>query len=261
MIKKILVVLLALIIFTGCSSEKPVIGGDVNNINERGYIVVAMEGTWAPWTYHDESDKLVGFDVEVGKYIADYLGLDVKYVEGEWDGLLSGIEAGRYDMMINGCDVTDERKLAYDFSDAYAYDKIAVITTKDNNEINTMEDLDGKTTANTASSTYAAIAKQYGATVNGVDDLNETFMLLGTERIDATLNAEMSFNDYMKENPDANFKIACYYSESPEVAIAMKKGSSELVTLVNSAIAAARADGTLSKLSNKYFGIDITEMN
>ena len=256
--KKLLFVLLALFVLVGCSSSKEVIGGDVNNINERGYIVVAMEGTWAPWTYHDETDKLVGYDVEVGKYIADYLGYDVKYVEGEWDGLLAGVEAGRYDMMINGCDVTEERIKAYDFSDAYAYDRIAVITTKDNEDINSLEDLNGKTTANTASSTYAAIAEKYGATVNGVDDLNETFMLLDTGRIDATLNAEMTFNDYMKANPDANFKITCYYDESPAVAIAMKKGSSELVAKVNEAIAAARADGTLSSLSNKYFGIDIT---
>ena len=186
------------------------------------------------------------------------MGIDVKYVEGEWDGLLAGVEAGRYDMMINGCDVTDERKQSYDFSDAYAYDRIAVIVNEDNTDITSLEDLSGKTTANTSSSTYAAIASQYGATVNGVDDLNETFMLLENGRIDATLNAEMTFNDYMKERPDAKFKIACYYPESPEVAIAMKKGSSELVNKVNEAIAAARADGTLSQLSIKYFGVDIT---
>ena len=256
--KKLFALLLALLVLVGCSSEKEVIGGDLNNIKDRGYVVVAMEGTWAPWTYHDDADKLVGFDVEVGKYIADYLGLDVKYIEGEWDGLLAGVEAGRYDMMINGCDVTDERKQAYDFSNAYAYDKIAVIVNSDNEDIKAMEDLSGKTTANTSSSTYAAIAAEYGAVVNGVDDLNETFMLLSTGRIDATLNAEMTFNDYMRANPDAKFKIACYYDESPEVAIAMKKGSSELVTEVNKAIDAARNDGTLTALSMKYFGIDIT---
>ena len=256
--KKIITLLLALLLVGCSSSSKEVVGGDLNNIKDRGYILVAMEGTWAPWTYHDDKDALVGFDVEVGKYVADYLGVDVKYAEGEWDGLLAGVEAGRYDMMINGCDVTEERAASYDFSDAYAYDRIAVITNKENNDINSLQDLKGKTTANTSSSTYASIAREYGAEVNGVDDLNETFMLLSTGRIDATLNAEMTFDDYMKANPDANFKIACYYDKSPEVAIAMKKGSSELVAKVNEAIAAARSDGTLSNLSNKYFGKDIT---
>ena len=256
--KKLFICLVSLLLLVGCSSSKDVIGGDIDNINERGYIIVAMEGTWAPWTYHDDADKLVGFDVEVGKYVADYLGVDVQYVEGEWDGLLAGVEAGRYDMMINGCDVTDDRKVAYDFSDAYAYDRIAVIVAKDNNDINTLEDLKDKTTANTITSTYAAIAKEFGANVSGVDDLNETFMLLKTGRIDATINAEMSFDDYMNANPDANFKIACFYDQSPAIGIAMKKGSTELVTKVNEAITAARADGTLSNLSIKYFGKDIT---
>ena len=87
--KKLLVVLLTALMLFGCSSSKEVIGGDLDNIKDRGYIIVAMEGTWAPWTYHDENDALVGYDVEVGKYVADYLGLDVQYVEGEWDGLVT----------------------------------------------------------------------------------------------------------------------------------------------------------------------------
>jgi len=257
--KKVITLLLSLLLLAGCTSKKEnIVGGDYENIKQRGYIIVAMEGIWSPWTYHDEDDNLVGYDVEVGKYIADYLGFEVKYVEGEWDGLLAGVEAGRYDMLINGCDVTEERKLSYDFSDAYAYDRIAVIVNEDNKTITTMDDLNGKTTANTLSSTYAAIAQEYGAEVNGVDDLNETFMLLSTGRIDATLNAEMTYNDYMKANPDSGFKIACYYDNSPEVAIAIKKGSSELVSEVNKAISQAREDGTLSKLSMKYFGVDIT---
>lgn len=256
---KKLITLLMTLLLVGCSSGQEIKGGDLQDIEKRGYITVAMEGTWAPWTYHDSDENLVGFDVEVGKYIADYMGLDVKYVEGEWNGLLIGVDAGRYDMLINGVDVTEDRAASYDFSKAYAYSKIAVITKKDNNSIKSLEDLRGKTTANTITSTYAKIARdEFGATVQDVDDLNETFMLLDAGRIDATLNAEVSFNDYMKQNPDADFKIACYYENSPEVAIAMKKGSSELTTKVNEAIDAARQDGTLSKLSLKYFGIDIT---
>ena len=75
-------------------------------IQERGEIIIAMEGTWAPWTYHDENDELVGFDVEVGQQIAEALGVEAAFVEGEWDGLLAGLDAGRYDIMINGVDIT-----------------------------------------------------------------------------------------------------------------------------------------------------------
>ena len=186
-------------------------GGDLlSEIQAKGTITVAMEGTWAPWTYHDEDDNLVGYDVEVATKIAEKLGVEPQFIEGEWDGLLAGLDAGRYDIMVNGVDITPERAEKYDFSTPYAFNRTAVITTKDNDSINTLEDLNGKNTANTISSTYAQLAEQYGATVTGVDDLNQTFELLLSGRIDATLNAEMTYYDYMKEHPDANAKIAVH---------------------------------------------------
>lgn len=258
--KKIIVLLFSLLLLVSCGGEK-IDGGNVDDIKERGYIVVAMEGTWAPWTYHNEKDELVGYDVEVGKVIADYLGVDVKYVEGEWDGLLSGVEAGRYDLMINGCGITEDREKSYDFSIPYAYDIIAVITKTDNDDIKTMEDLKDKKTANTITSTYANIAVNYGAEVSGVDDLNQTFLLLDRGDIDATLNAIVAYNDYMKANPNADFKIACLYEKSQPLGIAMKKGSSELKKLVDEAVKKAHEDGKLSELSNKYFDLDISKID
>ncbi|MDO4941050.1 MAG: transporter substrate-binding domain-containing protein [Erysipelotrichaceae bacterium] len=255
--KKILICLLMLLLLCGCSNDE-LKGGDLDDIKKRGYINVAMEGNWKPFTYHNENDELVGFDVEVAKYIADYIGVEVKYVEGKWDGILAGVEAGRYDMMVNGCDVTEDRQKNYDFSNAYAYDKVVVMTSKENNDIKTEEDLNGKTTANTISSTYAEIGESLGATVEGVDDFNATIELLKSGRIDATLNAEVAYLDYVETYPDADVKIACYTSTSFDIAIPMKKGSSDLVKVVNEAIAQARQDGTLKALSEKYFGIDIT---
>ena len=236
-------------------------GGDLlSQIQASGTITVAMEGTWAPWTYHDESDNLVGYDVEVATKIAEKLGVEPKFVEGEWDGLLAGLDAGRYDIMVNGVDITPERAEKYDFSTPYAYNRTAVITQKDNDSIKTLEDLNGKTTANTISSTYAELAEQYGATVTGVDDLNQTFELLLSDRIDATLNAEVTYYDYMKEHPDANAKIAVLTADANEVAIPMRKGD-ETATLraaIDTAIEEMRADGTLKELSEKYFGTDIS---
>ena len=162
--------------------------------------------------------------------------------------------------MVNGVDITPERAEKYDFSTPYAYNRTAVITQKDNDSINTLEDLNGKNTANTISSTYAQLAEQYGATVTGVDDLNQTFELLLSGRIDATLNAEMTYYDYMKEHPDANAKIAVLTDDANEVAIPMRKGdeTATLRTAIDAAIDELRADGTLKELSEKYFGTDIS---
>ncbi len=234
----------------------------LSTIKERGYITVAMEGTWAPWTYHDEDDNLVGFDVEVAKAVADELGVDVQYQEGEWDGLLAGVQSGRYDIMVNGVGYTEERAQAYTFSDPYCYNKTALIVRGDNEDIKSLEDLKGKTTCNSANSTYQLIAEEYGANVLDVETLDGTLemVLAGTDRADATLNAEASFLDYMNAHPDANLKIVDYYPESEKVCIIMPKGDSSgsLKEAINSAIEKLRADGTLSELSNKYFGGDIT---
>ena len=256
---------------TGCSSQSGGSSAQAGNstesgdllaqIQERGEIVIAMEGTWAPWTYHDENDELVGFDVEVGQQIAQALGVEAAFVEGEWDGLLAGLDAGRYDIMINGVDITEERSDAYDFSEPYAYNRTAVIVSADNTDITSMEDLDGKHTANTISSTYAEVAEQYGAEVTGVDDLNQTFELLLSGRIDATLNAEVTYYGYMEAHPDANIKIACLDPEATQVAIPFRKGeeTASLREAVDQALADLRESGALSELSEKYFGTDITQ--
>ena len=229
-------------------------------IKAKGEIVVAMEGTWSPWTYHDENDELVGYDVEVAKAIAEKLGVKATFVEGEWDGLFAGMDAGRYDIVVNGVDITEERAQKYNFTEPYAYNRTAIIVKDDNDDIQSFEDLSGKHTANTISSTYAELAEKYGADVTGVDDLNQTFELLLSGRIDATLNAELTYYDYMKAHPDAKIKIAALTDDASEVAIPLRKdaASDNLRAAINQALEELRADGTLSELSVKYFGSDVS---
>ena len=204
----------------------------------------------------------MGYDVEVAKLIANELGVDVNFVEGEWDGLLAGLDDGRYDIMVNGVGVTPERQEKYDFSVPYAYNKTAVIVRSDYDEIHSMEDLKGKNTANTISSTYATLAEKYGAEVKGVDDLNQTIELLLSNRIDATLNTEVTYYDYLKAHPDANIKIAALSDEVEKVAIPVRKGddTKTLLAAINDALAKLDESGELTALSEKYFGTDISKL-
>ncbi len=259
--KRIVCILLAALmlctLLAGCGGTK---GDLLKKIQKKGEITVAMEGTWAPWTYHDENDNLVGYDVEVAQKIAEKLGVKVSFVEGEWDGLLAGLDAGRYDIMVNGVDITEERGEKYDFSIPYAFNRTAVIVSGDNTEIQSLEDLKDKSTANTISSTYAALAERYGAKVTGVDDLNQTFELLLAGRIDATLNAEVTFYDYLSQHPDANVRIAALTEDATQVAIPMRKGeeTAALREAIDQALQELHDDGTLKALSEKYFGTDIS---
>ncbi len=254
---------------TGCSSKDTASStassatlNKLDSIQKSGKLVVALEGAWQPWSYHDSSDTLVGYDVEVSRAIAEKLGVEPEYVESDWDSLFAGLDAGRYDMVCNGVEVTEERAKTYAFTTPYGYIHTALAVRKDNEDIHSFEDLKGKTTANSLASTYMELAESYGATVQGIDTLEETIQLLTAGRIDATLNADVSFYDYLNVHPDADFKLVAQTAEASHVAIpVLKSEDTAYLDALNTAIEELRADGTLKTLSEKYFGQDISSEN
>ena len=131
----------------GCSSSKSASSAAANKleaVQSNGKLVVALEGAWQPWSFHDESDTLVGYDVEVSRAIAEKLGVEPEYVESDWDSLFAGLDAGRIDLVCNGVEVTDERSKTYDFTTPYGYIHTALAVRKDNEDIKSFEDLNGK---------------------------------------------------------------------------------------------------------------------
>ena len=258
--KKLICILAALLLAATAIAATAEGGDHLARIQEAGKIEIASEGAWRPWTYHDESDDLVGFDVEVARAVAAKLGVEPSFTDVDWDGIFAGIDVGRYDITCNGVEVTEERAEKYDFSIPYAYLRTALVVRGDNEDIKTFEDLAGKTTVNSIASTYMILAESYGATVSGVDTLNETIIEVLNGRADATLNAELSFYDYLAEHPDANIKIVALTDEATQVAIPVAKGedSASLLAAINAAIEELREEGTLTAISEKYFGSDIT---
>ena len=132
----------------------------------------------------------------------------------------------------------DESGKTYDFTEPYGYIHTALAVRKDNDEITSFEDLKGKTTANSLASTYMELAESYGATVQGIDTLEETIQLLTAGRIDATLNADVSFYDYLNVHPDADFKLVAQTEDASHVAIPLRKGdaSATLLEAINNGI-------------------------
>ena len=229
-------------------------------IKERGTITIATEGNWVPWTYHDENDELVGYDVELGKLIAEQLGVTADFQETDWDSILAGVDSGRFDIACNGVGYTEERAEKYSFSTPYAYTTSVLVVREDNNDIKELEDLKGRTTANSPSSTYAMMAEEQGATVTYVSTLNETITLLEQGRVDATINSQGSIQDYLNEHPDAKVKIVKLLAgETVVIPVRKAEDTESLVAAINAALDTLRENGKLSELSVKYFGGDVTK--
>lgn len=264
MSKKILSILMTLaFLFTALSAALAEGDDLLAKIQQKGEIVVATEGAWAPWTYHDDTDALVGFDVEVARKIAEKLGVEANFAECAWDSIFAGLDMGRYDIAANGVEITDARAETYDFTTPYGYIRTALIVRGDNDEITCFEDLNGKKTANSIASTYMTLAESYGAEAVGVDTLDQTIEMVLSGRADATLNAEVSYYDYLRVHPDANLKVVALTEDASRVSIPVRKGeeNASLLAALNQAIEELAEEGVLSELSVKYFGSDITKAN
>ena len=227
-------------------------------INSAGELVIGLEGNWQPFSFEDDNGNIIGYDAEVGQEIAKRIGVDAKIVPTAWDGLFAGLDAGVFDVVINGCDITPDRQEKYEFSTPYAYDYTVLIVRDDNKDIKSFDDLNGKKTANSTGSTYEQLGVSYGATCSNVETLAETLELVKNGTVDATINASTSFGDFMKTS-GGPFVIVDQ-SDAVEYGIPMVKGddNATFVEAVNKALDDMRKDGTLKALSEKYFDADLT---
>ncbi|OZI49443.1 amino acid ABC transporter substrate-binding protein [Bordetella genomosp. 4] len=233
---------------------------DLANIKSAGAIKIGTEGTYAPFSYHDASGKLTGFDVDIGRAIAERLGVKAEFVEGKWDGLIAGLDVKRYDAVINQVGITDARKAKYDFSDPYIASEAVLIVRDDNTEIKSFDDIKGKRSANTLTSNFGKLAQKYGAQVVAVQGFNEAIDLLLSGRVDATINDNLSFLDFKKQKPNAKAKIVASdkTAEFSESGVLIRKDNPELRAAINKALTDIKADGTYKTISEKYFGTDLS---
>ena len=234
-------------------------GENLAAIKSAGALKIGTEGTYSPFTYHDTSGKLVGFDVEIGEAVAAKLGVKAEFVEGKWDGLIAGLDAKRYDTVINQVGITDARKQKYDFSEPYIASKAVLIVRADDADIKTFDDLKGKKSAQSLTSNFGKLAEAAGAELVGTDGFDQSIQLVLTGRADATINDSLSFLDFKKQKPDAPVKIAAEQGNADYSGIIIRKGEPELLEAINKALADIKADGTYKKIADKYFGQDVSK--
>lgn len=270
--KKLLTLLSLLLAITvslaACSSSEKEEAKNTNNsaaktdlytqVKDSGVLTIGTEGTYPPFTFHDKSNKLTGFDVEVAEEVAKRLGVKAEFKETQWDGMFAGLDAKRFDMIANQVGIQPDRQQKYDFSDPYIESSAVLVVHENNNDIKSFKDLKGKSSAQSLTSNYAEIAKSNGAKLTGVEGFTQAAELVISKRVDATVNDKIAFLDYKKQKPDAPVKVVATAKDASVMGLMFRKDSGKLVEEVNTALQAMKADGTLAKISNKWFGEDVS---
>lgn len=231
----------------------------LEKIKAAGKIVIGTEGTYPPFTYHDASGELTGFDVEIAREVAKRLGVEVQFEEAPWDSLLAGIDAGRFDSVFNEVSIRDDRKEKYDFSDPYISSGAVLIVRDDNTDIKSLADLKGKKSAQSLTSNLADIARENGAEIVAIEGFQQAIDLLNSNRADATINDNLSFLDLKKQKPDLALKVVAEAEDASQSGGVFAKNQPELVEAVNKALADMHSDGTYATISEKYFGEDVSK--
>ncbi|MFD2654996.1 amino acid ABC transporter substrate-binding protein [Gracilibacillus thailandensis] len=227
-------------------------------IQEDGVITVGTEGTYAPFTFHDEEDNLTGYDVEVMREVASRLDLEVEFNETQWDSMFAGLNAGRFDVIANQVGINEERLEKYDFSEPYTYTGAVVVVPADNEEVTSFEDIEGKQSAQSLTSNFNDIAEENGAEVIGVEGLAQAIENIKLGRVDLTVNDRLAVLEYINQTGDESVKIAAEEDNVSKTAFAFRKGNEELVEAFNEALAEMKEDGTLAEISEEWFGEDVS---
>lgn len=249
------VVLMFSIVLSACGGN----GSDEENenlttlekIEDSGKIVLGTSADYPPFEFHamiDGKDEIVGFDLEIAKYIADELGVELVVQDMEFDKLLGGLASGMLDFVVAGMNPDPER--AANFSDIYYEANLAVLVRKDNTEIKTMEDLDGKSIGVQIGTTQEDVARNTinGADVRALGTNSDIMMNLKTNKIDAAIMETPVADSYAGVNEDIMVVEGLVLDSGSEgVAIALKEGDDELTEKINEILEDIKSQGLIEK--------------
>lgn len=228
-------------------------------INNKGVISVGTEGTYAPFTYHDSSGKLTGYDVEVTRAVAEKLGVKVEFKETQWDAMLAGLKSGRFDLVANQVGLTTpQRQATFDKSEPYSWSGAMLLVRTNETRVNKAEDVKGLKAAQTLSSNYGELAVKYEADIVPIDGMAQGLLLIRQKRADVTFNDSLALLDYLKKNPDSGLKPVWESTDKIGAGLIANKGNDAALAKINKAIIELRNEGTLKKLGEQFFGKDIS---
>ena len=259
-----------LAVFAGCSSSSDTNSGtadsgtaqdnSLQNVLDKGTLVLGLDDSFPPMGFRDENNNIVGFDIDVATEVANRMGVELKLQPIEWSTKEMELNTGSVDCLWNGLSIDDERKQAMDLSEPYMTNRMVLVVLNDS-EYTDQASLAGKTIGVQNGSTAEKIleesdfSKTIGNTIGFKDNVT-AFMELETKGIDAIVMDEVVAN-YAITSQNKDFKVLEDGLTEEEYAVGFKKGNTALKNEVQKYIDEMKADGTMTQISEKWFGKDV----
>ena len=231
-------------------------GTETDSGSEEAVITVGTEATYPPFTYKDKGE-ITGYDIDVLNEAAERAGYTVEYEPMDFKGLVPALDAERIDMIANQMSITPEREEKYAFSTPYAVSGAQVIVASDNEDIQGIDDLDGKVVGSTQGSVYAQLAEEAGAEVKFYKGANQVLQDLQVGRLDAALNDRLFILTELEKTGYDVKAVGEVFNKSE--AGYMTRQDSDVLDKLDDALAEMQEDGTMAEIGEKYFGEDISQ--
>lgn len=255
----LMLVTLILLVATGCGASKSnsdaVTTTTLERIKADGKLTYAMSGQYPPFNFFNEQNVLTGFDVEIGQELAKRINVTPAPIATEWDGLVAGLTASKFDMILGSMAITDDRLEKVNFSTPY-YRSGAQVIVPSNSNISGGVDLKDKTVGVVLGTTFETKARELGATVKTYKGDPDAFNDMANGRLDAIITDKIVGLNAIKKN-NYPYKLVGDLLYAEKMGIAIRKDSPELLEAVNKALNEMMNDGTYKLISEKYFSADI----
>lgn len=269
-LKKTVIVALTIVfaaaLFAGCGSNNSNSGNEqkgenaLERVKKSGVLKIGLEDSFPPMEFRDKQNVLKGFDIDMSNAIGKKLGVKTQFISTDFNGIILALKSGKFDAIVSGMSITDERKKQIDFSQPYIMSGQIIVVKNDNSQIKAVSDLKGKTVGVELGTTGEKSASKLSGLkeVKKYDKATEALQDLGTGRIDAVIIDEPVGRYYMTStDKKGQYKVLTEKLTSEPMGIGFKKGDKELENEVQKAINELKKDGTMSKISVKWFGKDL----
>lgn len=228
----------------------------MQRVTRAGVMRVGFEGAYPPFNFLNEQKQFDGFDVDVANDIARRLGVSVEFVATQFEALIGGLDADKWDIVIAQMSITDQRKKQVDFTEPYVVTGGVIIVRNGESGYTTLADLKGKRVGAGSGTTFEEVATAAGAEVTTYKSVNQYVQDLENRRLDAIINDRITMG-YLIKSKNLPLKISSTDLVSRDViGMAVKKNNSDFVAAVNKALNEMKTDGTYKTIYVKWFGVE-----